>query len=113
MDPAEAMVLEVLQCAGAGADSAIPGRTIADTLGMSLRSVQAAVDGLIKEHHQPIASTTSSGKLGYFLATTEGERQRYLTQLRHRMRELALRSEAIATCRLYQPAIDLVDLMVS
>ncbi len=111
MDAAEALVLEVLQCAGVGADSAITGRAIADTLGMSLRSVQAAVDGLIKEHHQLIASTTSGGKLGYFLATTEAERQRYLAQLRHRMRELALRSEAIANCRLYQPATDLVDLM--
>jgi biotin operon repressor len=110
MDAAEAMVLEVLQCAGVGADSAITGRAIADTLGMSLRAVQASIDGLIKDHHQPIASSTD-GRMGYHLCVTEAERQRYLTQLCHRMRELALRSEAIASCRLYQPATDLVDLM--
>ena len=110
MDPAEAMVLEVLRVAGVGAASAVTGRAIADTLGMSLRSVQAAVDGLIKEHHQPVASSTD-GRMGYYLIATETERQRYLAQLRHRMRELALRSEAIATCQLHRHADDLVDLM--
>lgn len=77
-----------------GQRSARTARELAGILQVSERQVRAAVDVLIKERHEPLASSTEA-PAGYFRLATEEERVRYRAQLLSRIEELRARVRAV------------------
>lgn len=94
---------EVLALLRPGHRSARTATWLAEVLGTSPRTIRAAIDRLVKDCGNPIASSTEDTP-GYFLLQTEGERRRYAAQLVSRIQELRTRLHVIQSAPLHGSA---------
>lgn len=93
-----------LKCYCRGHENAQTIKTLSFILSLQPRTIQELVHSLTVNHGKPIAASCSKPK-GLFVAVTQEEKDRYVTTLDARLREIYLRRRAFSKV----PLAELVD----